>query len=194
MLVPNWGDHVAAENSPKHGLQIALALIGLAGSLGAAALYNWDKLFPEAIEPSDADRSMAAPIPEAETWQPIAEATGGRTAESLQKPEADALPAIFVLGELTCLRPQEPGGEDRVYIRLGDSMPSEVWKLRAGKSAQVGLTAEAGTRVGLWEMDGFRADGDDDFLGAGRLSGQGGTLRFEIPAVGDHLYTLTFEP
>jgi len=119
-----------------------------------------------------------------------AEPSGEASPEA--KPEA--LPATFMLGKLTCFRPQEQKGEDRVYLKLGNSRPSQTWELKAGKSIRVNLIAEAGTSVSLWEMDGFKKDGDDDLLGTATLQGRGGTLRFEIPETGDHLYTLSYKP
>lgn len=107
------------------------------------------------------------------------------------KPEA--LPVTFVLEKLTCIRPQEPGGEDRVYLKLGDLLYKEVWKLKAGESVSLNLIVEAGTDLSLWEKDGIRIDGDDDFLGKASLD-RGGKLRFELPETGNHLYTLNYRP
>jgi len=109
---------------------------------------------------------------------------------------SEPLPTTFVLKELTSFRSQEKGGKDTVYLKWGNSFTTEPEEIRIGDSIRVNKTVEAGTSVSLWEMDGvFRLkDGDDDFLGEAKVQGNGGVLRFENPALSDHLYTLSFEP
>ncbi|KAA3612171.1 MAG: hypothetical protein DWQ05_19405 [Calditrichaeota bacterium] len=130
-----------------------------------------------------------------ESAKPLVESSQPAKIKSVPETESSkALPATFVLGKLTCIIPQEPGGEDRVYLKLGESKPTKVWKLKAGESIQVGLTVAAGTSVTLYEKDGLLTDGDDDFLGTAKLIGRSGTLQFKIPEIGDHFYTLSYEP
>ena len=129
---------------------------------------------------------------EARTRPSVKQVAPASTGSDLQA-KSKTLPTTYVLRKLTCIRPQEPKGEDRVYLKL-DNSTTKVWELKAGMSAPVGLIAEAGTSVSLWEKDGIMKDGDDDFLGTANLQGQGGKIRFEIPATGNHLYTLTYEP
>ena len=124
--------------------------------------------------------------------QPSLEQTATARTESDLQAKSKTLPATYKLGKLTCIRPQEPKGEDRVYLKLGNST-TKVWELKAGMSVLVELIAEAGTSISLWEKDGIMKDGDDDFLGTASLQGQGGKLHFEIPATGNHLYTLSYE-
>lgn len=106
---------------------------------------------------------------------------------------SEALPATFLLTKLTSIRPQEPRGEDSIYLKFGDST-TEVVKLKAGESVLMNRVVEAGTTVSLWERDGLMKDGDDDFLGKATPQGPDGKLRFEQLETGDHLYTLSYEP
>ena len=150
------------------GLYSSLYMSGATQAEGSAGLSV--ELSPQAsIKP------VPAPVPELES--------------------VEALPETFVLGKLTCIRPQEERGEDRVYLRVGNSKPTRIWELKAGESVRVKLAAAAGSSVSLYEKDGFFKDKeDDDLLGTAKLLGRGGKLRFEIPETGEHLYTLNYEP
>jgi hypothetical protein len=106
-----------------------------------------------------------------------------------------ARPATFLLSRLTCIRPQEPGGQDRVYLRWGKPPRTHFEDtFRAGDRKKVNKIVEAGETVSLYEKDGVIKDGDDDFLGEATVQGHGGTLEFKNPRIGDHLYRLTYEP
>lgn len=69
-----------------------------------------------------------------------------------QTDSSEALPTTLLLTKLTSIRPQEPGGEDTIYLKFGDST-TETWKLKAGKSVTVYRVLEAGSSVSLWETD-----------------------------------------
>ena len=170
-----FGAEVTAKVGPSGRI-----LAGIAGAIliGFGIHDSLDKpvATPTQESANPSSRPQAAPEPVAKVDPP------------------EVLPATYVLRTLTSIRPQEPGGEDRVYLKLGDSRPTKTWTLRAGESVQVDLTVTAGTRVSLFEMDGMLADGDDDFLGSAELAGQGGKLELINPAIGGHLYTLSYEP
>ena len=154
------------EESGKSRTQVVLAVIGLVGTLGAAAFASWDKLFPP--EPVRAARAMSS--------EPGA-------------PEAE--PATYLLSTLTCLRTQEDK-KDSVYLRVDGDLLDD-WKMKVGETADIGRTVERGAHVALYEMDGWFRDGDDDLLGEGEISGGDGELRFESKAHGS-LYLLRYEP
>jgi hypothetical protein len=133
------------------------------------------------------------PLPAEDSAQTSADPSSQMFANS-QSMSTEALPKTYVLTKLTSIRPQEAKGEDRVYLRLDDSKASRIWQLKAGESVQVNLVATAGTSVSLYEKDGIMIDGDDDFLGAGILTGHGGKLNFEVPEKSKHRYMLSYEP
>lgn len=152
---------------------------------------------------SGRDISIETPIASVSSSAPASASNVAASAGAAQQPStpgaktADILynadgPAILMLTRLTSIRPQEPGGEDSIYLKLGD-YTTDIWKMKAGESVQVNRVVEAGTTVSLWERDGFRKDGDDDFLGSATLQAPEGKVRFEQPATGDHLYTLSYE-
>lgn len=110
------------------------------------------------------------------------------------KQPTEALPTTYLLKELTSLKPQEKNYIDKVYLKVDDIILTKDKEIKIGKSISVNRSVKSGAIVSLWEMDGFRQDGDDDFLGMATVQGTGGVLRFENPAVGNHSYELRFEP
>jgi hypothetical protein len=133
---------------------------------------------------------------EAESARPSVEQSQQKNTKSVPgKKSTETLPTTFMLKELTSFQSQEKGGEDTVYLKWG-SFTTKPKTIKIGDSIQVEKTVEAGTSVSLWELDGwFRIkDGDDDFLGEAKVQGNSGVLRFENPALGKHIYTLSFEP
>lgn len=118
--------------------------------------------------------------------------------ESAKAPVAEksseAPPTTYLLKELTSFKPQEKYFDDEVYLKVDDTIFTKGKKIRIGESISVQKSVKAGAVVSLWEKDGILQDGDDDFLGMVTVQGQGGVLKFENPALGDHSYELSFEP